>query len=130
MRTPRSLAIVAIATVSLAGAACGAAAASAPDTGRAKVQSVTIVGNSRLRFSPSVVHVHVGKVRVTLKDSGAYPHNIVIPKLKVDSPSVTGDPGGTEVTFTVDFRHPGRYAFHCEYHASAGMVGTFVVSPR
>ena len=92
------------------------------------IQHVTIVGNDRLRFVPSVVHVHVGKVRITLKDAGAYPHNLVIPALKVTSASVTGDPGSTKIQLTVRFPHKGRYPFHCQYHQSAGMVGTFVVS--
>lgn len=93
-----------------------------------KVQHVTIVGNDQLRFVPSTVHLHAGKVRITLKDSGAYPHNLVIPALKFTSQSVTGDPGGTVVAFTVDFPHKGRYRFYCAYHQSAGMVGTFIVS--
>jgi plastocyanin len=125
----------------LLASGCGAATAAAPQraaatsavangAARAKpaLQRVTIVGNDSFRFVPSVVHLHVGRARITLKDSGAYPHNIVIPALGVTSASVTGDPGGTEVVFTVNFNHKGRYAFFCEYHRSAGMVGTFVVS--
>lgn len=91
-------------------------------------QQVTIVGNSSLRFAPMQVHLHTGTVRITLKDSGAYPHNIVIPALHVTSPTVTGDPGGAEASFTVTFTHTGRYSFRCQYHASAGMTGTFVIS--
>jgi plastocyanin len=100
---------------------------SAP-TGSAAGQQVTITGTNALRFTPMTVHVHTGKVRITLKDMGAYPHDIVIPELKLTSRTVTGDPGGAQVTFTVTFAHAGRYAFHCQYHASAGMTGVFVVS--
>jgi plastocyanin len=103
------------------------AAAHAP-SGSGSGQQVTIMGNNSLRFGPMTVHVHTGKVRITLKDMGAYPHNLVIPKLKVTSATVTGDPGGTQISFTVNFARPGRYAFHCQYHASEGMVGVFVVS--
>jgi plastocyanin len=104
-------------------------ASSSPAAGAAAgEQAVTITGTSALRFSPMTVHVHTGKVRITLKDMGAYPHNIVIPSLKVTSATVTGDPGGLQKTFTVTFPHPGRYAFKCQYHASSGMVGVFVVS--
>jgi plastocyanin len=81
-----------------------------------------------LRFSPMTVRLHTGTVRITLADSGAYPHDIVIPALHVTSPTVTGDPGGAKTSFTVTFAHAGRYAFHCQFHASAGMTGTFVVS--
>jgi plastocyanin len=91
-------------------------------------QQVSITGTNSLRFDPAVVHVHTGTVRITLMDMGAYPHNIVIPSLKVTSATVTGDPGGTMVTFTVRFPRPGSYPFYCQYHQSAGMTGTFVVS--
>lgn len=91
-------------------------------------QRITITGNDHLRFSPSVVRVHTGYVRITLVDSGAYPHNIVIPGFSFTSASVTGDPGGTKTAFTIEFRHPGRYRFYCAYHRSAGMTGVFVVS--
>jgi plastocyanin len=105
---------------------------SAPGTsapaGSASGQQVTITGTNSLRFSPMTVHVHAGKVRITLMDMGAYPHNIVIPRLGVTSRTVTGDPGGGRVSFTVTFAHPGRYPFHCQYHASSGMTGVFVVS--
>jgi plastocyanin len=109
------------------GAPPGAGRAAA---GRAAAgsQQVTIMGNSALRFTPMTVHLHTGKVRITLQDSGAYPHNIVIPALHVTSATVTGDPGGSRTSFTVTFVHPGRYAFSCQYHASAGMTGVFVVS--
>ena len=102
------------------------AAGPAPST--AAGQRVTIMGTNSLRFMPATVHVRTGTVRITLMDMGAYPHNIVIPSLKVTSATVTGDPGGGTVTFTVTFRHPGSYPFYCQYHQSAGMTGMFVVS--
>jgi plastocyanin len=130
--------IAAAIAAALAVAGCGgssapsASAAQTPTThapaGSASGQQVTITGTNALRFTPMTVHVHTGKVRITLKDMGAYPHDIVIPELKVTSRTVTGDPGGAQVTFTVTFAHAGRYAFHCQYHASAGMTGVFVVS--
>jgi plastocyanin len=91
-------------------------------------QRVTIEGSNALRFAPMTVHVHTGTVRITLKDRGAYPHNLVIPGLKVTSPTVTGDPGGTTAGFTVTFPRRGHYPFHCQYHATSGMTGVFVVS--
>jgi plastocyanin len=110
-------------------AVTGAGAATSPATAPASgSQRVTITGTDSLRFSPMVVHVRAGSVRITLMDMGAYPHNIVIPGLKVTSPTVTGDPGGTMATFTVRFPRPGSYPFYCQYHQSAGMTGTFVVS--
>ena len=114
------------------GSAAQTPATHAPAThapaGSASGQQVTLTGTNALRFMPMTVHVHTGKVRITLKDMGAYPHDIVIPELKVTSRTVTGDPGGAQVTFTVNFAHACRYQFHCQYHASSGMVGVFVVS--
>jgi plastocyanin len=106
----------------------GSASGSAGSASSAAGQQVTITGTDLLRFSPLTVHVHTGKVRITLTDMGAYPHNLVIPALAVSSASVTGAPGGMRVTLTVTFAHVGRYAFHCQYHASSGMAGVFVVS--
>ncbi len=111
-----------------AGRGSTAARAGAGSDHRPVVQHVTLAGTNSLRFSPSTVHVHVGAVRVALVDSGAYPHDIVVPSLHVTSPTVTGDPGGTRVSFTVRFPRAGRYPFHCQYHQSAGMVGVFVAS--
>ena len=94
-----SCAIVAAAALSAAVTGCGGGtpapsgpASTAPGTTAG--QRVLIKGNSSLRFVPMTVHVHAGAVRITLKDIGAYPHNLVIPGLHVTSPTVTGDPGG------------------------------------
>jgi plastocyanin len=91
-------------------------------------QRVMITGTDMLRFRPMVVRARVGTVRITLTDLGAYPHDIVIPALGVTSATVTGDPGSGSVSFTVRFHRPGRYRFHCQYHASSGMTGVFVIS--
>jgi plastocyanin len=135
-RTPRSTTVVAaglavatgLAVFAFAGPGRPANAAVAGPAAASGGQQVTITGNNMLRFSPATLHVHTGKVRITLVDSGAYPHNIVIPALHFTSASVTGDLGGTRVVFTVTFAHPGRYRFFCSYHVSAGMIGTFIVT--
>ncbi|MGH3273471.1 MAG: plastocyanin/azurin family copper-binding protein [Streptosporangiaceae bacterium] len=117
-------------SASLAASSSPAARSSAT-SGSAQLaggQNVTIVGTSGLMFSPRTVHVHSGVVQITLTDMGAYPHDIVIPALGVTSKTVTGDPGSGSVSFTVTFPHPGRYAFYCLYHQSAGMTGAFMVS--
>lgn len=131
----------AIVAAALTLAACGASSppsasgpqrssspASSGSSGSTAGQRITIEGTTTLKFMPMTVPVHTGTVRITLKDMGAYPHNIVIPALGVTSQTVTGDPGSASVSFTVTFAHPGRYAFHCQYHQSAGMTGVFVVS--
>ncbi|HEY2285015.1 MAG TPA: cupredoxin domain-containing protein [Streptosporangiaceae bacterium] len=134
MRIHRCLAAgAAVAAIALAGCASAASATgsgSAPASPAASgaAQRVTIQGTNTLRFTPMTVHVRTGTVRITLADMGTYPHNIVIPGLHITSQTVTGDPGSGNVTFTVKFPHAGRYAFHCQYHQSAGMVGVFVVA--
>ena len=117
-----------VAGLAVAGFAGAGAPASPPARVAAGGQQATVAGNISLRFTPMTIRLHTGRVRITLKDSGAYPHNIVIPALHVTSPTVTGDPGGAQTSFTVTFAHPGSYRFYCQYHASAGMTGTFVVS--
>ncbi|HEY3952491.1 MAG TPA: cupredoxin domain-containing protein [Streptosporangiaceae bacterium] len=125
-------AVAGVAVAGFTGQGTGAPAVPAGPTAvgpaTAGLQQVTIMGNNALRFAPMTVHLHTGKVRITLQDSGAYPHNIVIPALHVTSATVTGDPGGARISFTVTFARPGRFAFSCQYHASAGMTGVFVVS--
>jgi plastocyanin len=131
----RGMLMAGVALAAIAAAGCGTSAgrsssgsASMPASGTATGQHVIIEGTNALKFSPMTVHVRTGPVSIRLRDMGAYPHNIVIPGLKVTSATVTGDPGGATTTFTVRFPHAGRYAFHCQYHQSAGMTGVFVVS--
>src|SRR5579859_1746775 len=135
-RLPAAAAMaLALAAVTVAGCvaapvssgSAGAPPGSASPAPAAAGQRVTIEANNALRFAPMTVHVHTGKVRITLKDMGAYPHNIVIPGLKVTSETVTGVPGGATAGFTATFPRAGRYPFHCQYHQSAGMTGVFVV---
>ncbi len=121
--------VAGIAVAGFAGGGTGTAARAGPPVrASAAGQQVTIVGTNSLRFAPMVVRLHTGTVRITLMDMGAYPHNVVIPALGITSPTVTGDPGGTQVSFSVTFTRPGSYPFHCQYHQTAGMTGTFVVS--
>ena len=129
--------MAAAALTAIAVAGCGGAApaaSGAPPSGTAArpgpvaVQQVTIAGSNALRFAPMTVHVRPGTVRITLRDMGAYPHNIVIPGVHMTSPTVTGDPGGATARFTITFPRAGRYPFHCQYHQAAGMAGVFVVS--
>jgi hypothetical protein len=39
-----------------------------------------------------------------------------------------GDPAVVPFAFAVTFACPGRYCFHCQHPASAGMADTFAVS--
>ena len=91
------------------------------------VQRVTIAATDSFKFGPADVVVHPGKVALTLIDAGSYPHNISLPALGRTSPSVSGAPGQSSTTMLLTLATPGRYAFVCTYHSSAGMKGTLVV---
>ncbi|WP_375493442.1 plastocyanin/azurin family copper-binding protein [uncultured Jatrophihabitans sp.] len=92
------------------------------------VQQVVMTSGPDLRFHPSTITVHPGKVRVVLKNvapGGGPPHNI-------QAPSVPGlaigevDAGQTQsATFTAPA--PGRYSFVCTFHRAQGQYGTLVV---
>ncbi|HEU5267947.1 MAG TPA: cupredoxin domain-containing protein [Jatrophihabitans sp.] len=96
----------------------------------AGVQQVRITTGVDLRFHPSTIVVHPGKVRIILanktgRGSGP-PHNL----------DVTGIPGAfvpltqfnqtRQVTFIAP--SPGRYRFVCTIHANQGQTGTLVVT--
>jgi plastocyanin len=90
------------------------------------VQSVTIRATDAFRFDPSQVTVHQGRVRLTLVDTGSYPHNLVLPALHAKTADISGSPGEQRTTLTLDVA-PGTYNFFCSYHSSAGMTGRLVV---
>jgi plastocyanin len=116
----------AAAALALAGCSSGHPAAAAGS----QAQSVTIRTTDDFRFDPSTVTVHPGRIRLTLLDSGSYPHNISFPSLNTTSTSVSGSPGQTSTTLLLTVTRPGRYDFVCTYHSSAGMKGTLVVLQR
>jgi plastocyanin len=125
-------AAVALATGLTAGCASspGAKVREAPAAGAGGVQNVAISATDALRFAPAELTVRTGAVRITLTDAGSYPHNISFPGLHATSPSVSGAPGQSSATLLVNIRTPGRYAFVCTYHSSAGMKGELVVLKR
>lgn len=109
---------------SAAGTGTGTAAASQSPGG---VQQVTINATSSFRFDPSTITARTGRLKVTLVDVGAYPHNLSVGQLHTTSDTVTGGAGKSTTTFTLTFNHPGTYGFFCTYHSSAGMRGQFVI---
>jgi plastocyanin len=94
------------------------------------VQQVTVTTGVDLRFHPSTIVVHPGKVRIVLVNNTGKgvgpPHNL----------DVTGVPGAfvplaqsnekREATFIAP--SPGRYRFVCTIHANQGQTGTLVVT--
>ena len=91
------------------------------------VQRVSIATTDQFRFTPAEVTVKTGRIALTLTGTGSYPHNISVPDLHETSASVSGSPGQSSTTLMLTITTPGRYAFVCTYHSSAGMKGDLVV---
>ena len=92
------------------------------------VQQISINTTDQFRFAPMTIRAHVGKLRITLTDHGAYPHNISFPSLHTTSSTVSGNPGQQQTTITITFTHTGSYEFLCTFHSSAGMKGHVTVT--
>jgi plastocyanin len=107
------------------GNSAPAASASADASG---TQQVTIRATNDFRFDPATIHAHVGKLSVTLVDTGSYPHNIA--SMGTTSKTVSGEPGANSTTLTLTFPRAGTFTFECTFHSSAGMKGTFVIDDR
>jgi plastocyanin len=89
-------------------------------------QTVTLQMTDLLRFVPSEVAVHPGKITVTLANAGGDPHQFEIPSLNVSTGNIPGHTTKT-VTFTIP-SGVSSYAFDCAYHTSEHMVGTLTVT--
>ena len=92
------------------------------------MQQVVLTSGPDLRFHPSTITVHPGRVRVVLKNvapNGGPPHNMQassVPGLLIGEV----DPGQQQsVTFTAPA--PGTYHFVCTFHRAQGQTGTLVV---
>jgi plastocyanin len=144
VRTPtllRSLLLAGVASLAMALASCEnsqPAQARAPQQGDVTVtagpdgvQSVTIDANDAFRFVPATVRVHVGKVRITLKNVGSTPHNLAFSTLsdKAGKVAVPLARGGTEQTTEFTVNTPGTYRFVCTIHEALNQTGNLIVSP-
>ena len=109
-------------------AACGGAAGSGGASSTSVGHRVTVQAGDDFRFEPTKIRAHVGKLRITLTNSGSYPHNISFPGLHRTSSTVSANPGQQKTSITVTFAHPGTYEFLCTFHSSAGMKGQVTVS--
>src|SRR5690348_1686208 len=64
-----------------AAPASGPAASASAQSGAGGVQQITINATNDFRFDPATIHAHVGTLRVTLVDTGSYPHNLAVASL-------------------------------------------------
>jgi plastocyanin len=103
----------------------GTATASAVDG----VQEIVMTSGVDLRFHPSTLVVHAGKVRIilenTAKPGAGPPHNVIFSNLPgADVPLAVA--GSSEsVTFTAPA--PGTYNFVCSIHIAQGQTGKLIV---
>lgn len=134
----RSAAVLFVAAMALLSACSRSAApsiGSAPRTGSGTatvvggVQEVVLTSGNDLRFHPSTITVHQGKVRLVLRNtapSGA-PHNLEFTGLPL--PSVPLVYAGKSRMVTFQAPSPGRYRFECTIHLAQGQIGVLVVEP-
>lgn len=103
----------------------GTATASAVDG----VQQITVTSGADLRFHPSTLIVHPGKVRIVLVNTGkpgaAPPHNLQVTGLPGAFVPTTMAGRTGSVTFTAPA--PGTYRFVCLIHAAQNQTGKLIV---
>jgi plastocyanin len=93
------------------------------------IQTVTMTSGVDLRFHPSTIVVHPGRVRIILvntsKPGAGPPHNVIFAGLPAaDVPLATA--GDTQsVTFIAPA--PGTYDFVCSIHTLQGQTGKMIV---
>lgn len=132
--------VVAVAVVALSLGACSdgnSATADRPHSGTGTatpaadgVQRIVVDTGPDLRFHPSTLVVHPGKVQIVLRNvrqgsSGGPPHNLKVYGLPgAYIPSIQQGQSA-QVTFTAGA--PGRYHFVCLIHVQQGQTGTLVV---
>jgi plastocyanin len=93
------------------------------------VQAVDVNVGDDYRFSPAVIDVQVGRIRLALHHVGkGAPHTLYgaqVPGMRVGLVRA----GETQsVQFTA--ARPGRFRFVCTIHEAQGQTGTLVVAPK
>ena len=92
------------------------------------VQQVVLTTGPDLRFHPSTITVHPGRVHIVLKNKapgGGPPHNLLGAKVPgLSLPLVTA---GQQTSTTFIAPAPGRYNFVCTIHEAQGQRGVLVV---
>lgn len=92
-----------------------------------ELREITVEG-SEYTFSPNTLTLTEGeKVRLTFKNRGNLPHNLVIAGLNVGTKTI---PAGGEDTIEFNVEESGTFDFYCAVpgHRGLGMEGTLEVS--
>jgi plastocyanin len=139
MRPRRSTVPLAVAAAALVVASCSntdSVAAKRPHRGSATaspvngVQQITVEAGNDLRFHPSTLIVHPGKVRVVLDNSAkpgsGPPHNFSLGGLP--GAFIPATTAGQQQSVTFVAPSPGTYHFVCTFHETQGQTGTLIVT--
>lgn len=90
------------------------------------VQEVTVYVGDTFRFTPNVITVHPGMVRIVLVHQGTgAPHDLTLTDFPADFVPLVRPGGTTQATFMAPA--PGSYTFVCTIHQTQGQTGTLVV---
>jgi plastocyanin len=99
--------------------------------GAGGVQTVVVTSGVDLRFHPSTIVVHPGRVRIVLdntsKPGAGPPHDLQFGDLPGASIGTTIAGQEQAVTFTAPA--PGTYSFICTIHAAQNQTGKLIVRP-
>lgn len=93
-----------------------------PTITEGEVREIVITGNE-YSFSPKAISLTAGEtVKITFKNTGNLPHNLVITELGVSTDEILG---GKEDSVTVTVKKTGMYTFFCSIsnHRQLGMEG-------
>jgi plastocyanin len=93
------------------------------------VQEIVMTSGVDLRFHPSTLIVHPGRVRIVLdntaKPGAGPPHNAIFSGLPGANVPLATAGRATSVTFTAPA--PGTYKFVCSIHIAQGQTGKLIV---
>jgi plastocyanin len=126
-RTPLALAAVLLVT------ACGGGSSNGSDlkvtgtvtaSGAPDAQTVSLDMTDRLAFVPNVVNARVGRLTMTVENSGQLPHNLIFDDGSIGKTGTVN--GHATATLSARFTKAGTYTFACTFHS--GMKGKVVVS--
>lgn len=87
------------------------------------------VNGSEFKFEPGSINLKKGqRVKLTLKNTGKFPHNFVISDLSVSTKTIQAGESDM-VEFTPD--RDGSFSFICtvDEHAAKGMKGSATIQP-
>ncbi|MEW6475226.1 MAG: plastocyanin/azurin family copper-binding protein [Actinomycetota bacterium] len=122
-----------VATLALAGSACGGGHSHAGHSHRGAMQSPPLPGAREIRvearsfaFSPAEIHLKPGETANVVLAPADILHDLTVVGVPVH---VVAEPGQTAAGGLTAPDRPGRYAFVCTVpgHREAGMAGVLVI---